>query len=112
MKPRNTISSRPRKRKRGDSKATRTVTRAVPVEPEISRADRARVAIILLKAAVKKQDWRKVSTGIWLLESLKLSAVRRVDRYADIDAHLGAEIEPDEAGKSHLDQELRTKNDT
>ena len=78
----------------------------------IPRVHRARVAIILLKAAVKKQDWRKVSTGIWLLESLKSSAVRGVDRYAQIDSHLGAEIEPDEAGKSHSDEKLRTKIDT
>ena len=111
MKPRKRIRSRSGKRKRGDPKVTRLVTRAAPVEPEIPRAHRARVAIILLKAAVKRADWRKVSTGIWLLESLKSDSVRSIDRYADIDAHLGGEIEPDDAEKSHLDEKLRTKND-
>ena len=110
MTSRKTISRR--KRKRGDPKVTRLVTRAAPVEPEIPRAHRARVAIILLKAAVKRQDWRKVSTGIWLLESLKCHSALYVDRYAEVDAHLGREIALDETEKSHLDDKLRTKNDT
>ena len=68
--------------------------------------------MILLKAAVKKQDWRKVSTGIWLLESLKSHSARYVDRYAEIDVCLGRELDPDEAEKFNLDEELRPKNDT
>ena len=45
--------------------------RQEPLVPKIPRADRARVATILLKGAVKRQDWPKVSTAIWLLESLE-----------------------------------------
>lgn len=111
MTSRKTIRSTPRKRKRGDPKATQVVTRAAPTEPTIPRVHRARVAIILLKGAVKRQDWRKVSTGIWLLESLKSDAVREIDRYAEVDAHLGRESGLDETEKSHLDDKLRTKND-
>ena len=85
--------------------------RVAPTEPTIPRAHRARVAIILLKGAVKRRDWQTVSKGIWLLESLKSDAVRKIDRYADIDAHLGGEIDPDEGEKFHSDDELRTKND-
>ena len=112
MKPRKSSSWRKSKRKRGDPKATRTVTRAAPKEPTIPRAHRARVAIILLKTGMKRRDWRKVSSGLWLLESLKCDSARRVDRYADIDAYLGAEIALDDTKKLHLDEELRTKNDT
>ena len=111
-KPRKRISSRSGKRRRGDPRATRTVTRAAPKEPTIPRVDRARVAIILLKAAVKKRDWSKVSAAIWLLDSLKSHFGREIDRYWDVKIYLGAGIEPDEAGKSHLDEKLRTKNDT
>ena len=45
--------------------------RREPLVPKIPRADRARVAAILLKGAVKRQDWPKVSTAIWLLDSLE-----------------------------------------
>ena len=38
---------------------------------KIPRADRVRAATILLKGAVKRQDWPKVSVAIWLLESLQ-----------------------------------------
>ena len=112
MKPRNTIRSTPRKRKRGDPKATQMTTRAAERVPTLPRAHRARVAIILLKAAVKKQDWPKVSTAIWLLESLKSHFGREIDRYWDIEIHLGSEIDLDEALKSHLDENSRTKNHT
>ena len=112
MQPRNSSRSRSGKRKRGDPKVTRIVTRVDPIEPTLPRVHRARVAIILLKAAVKRRDWRKVSTGIWLLESLKSDAVRYIDRYAEIESHLGRELDHDEAEKFHLDEKLRTKNDT
>lgn len=110
-KPRKRIRSRSGKRKRGDPKATQTVIRAAPTVPRLAREDRARVALILLKAAAKREDWRKVSTAIWLLESLKSHFGREIDRYWDIESHLGPEIDVDEVQKSHLDDELRTKND-
>ena len=110
-KPRKTIRTHFGKRKRGDPKASRVVTRADPIEPTLPRAHRARVALILLKVAVKKQDWRSVSKGIWLLESLKSHSGREIDRYAQIESTLDGEIEADGADNSHRDEKLRTKND-
>ena len=69
------------------------------------------MASILLKAGLVRQDWRKVRTVIWLLESLKLDSARDIDRFAELDAYLGGEMTFDEVEKSYLEEQLRTKND-